>query len=263
MPVEAEPLDTIPVASASTPPALEISAENLISRVFGVWRENLWRFLGFSVVGILPIFVVAMVVGLVGAFTAVRGEPNLTALIVVGVIGVSVAVLFGLVWSGGIIYGTIQSLAGHPARFGTMFSVGLSRSLYLFGASFVAGLVVVLGMLLILVPGVILACGFAAVLGVAVTERLGPIEAMKRSWNLTKGYKGTIFATGLLMVLISAGLTLIGSLIQLMPIIGVFIGLFVNILVSSLGCIWPAVVYHDLRVCREGAATGDLACVFE
>jgi hypothetical protein len=264
MPLEPQPLETVPVAPTYVPPAVEISAGSLISRVFTVWKENMWRFLGFTVVGFLPIFVLAMIAGVVGALSFSRGgEPNYVGIVAVVVVGIPVAILFGLVWSGGLTYGTIQSLAGRPVRFGTMFSVGFSRSLSVFGAGFVAGLAILLGMVLLVVPGVILACGYAAVLGVAVTERVGPIEAMQRSWSLTSGYKGTIFATAFLMMLISVGFSLVASVIQLIPIIGLLIGLFINLLVSSLGAIWPAVVYHDLRVSREGAATDDLAKVFE
>jgi len=264
MPFEAEPLNTIPVAQTYAPPALEVEVGSLISRVFKVWGENVWRFLGFTALGLLPIMVMAMIAGVVVAISVGRGgEPNVPALVTLGVVGVPVLVVFGLVWTGGITYGTIQSLAGKPVRFGTMFSVGFSRSLHVFGAGFLAFLAIWAGTLLLVVPGIILACGYTGVLGVAVTERVGPIEAMKRSWSLTSGYRWTMLGTGILMMMISFGFSLVASVIQLIPIIGLLIGLFINLTVSSLGAIWPAVAYHDLRVAKEGAATDDLARVFE
>ena len=76
------------------------------------------------------------------------------------------------------------------------------------GAAQIAMLVAVLaGTCAFVVPGVILSLGLVLWPFAMVTERLGPIDALKRSWELTDGYKIQILvwiiAVGLLNIVVS------------------------------------------------------------
>ena len=163
---------------------------------------------------------------------------------------------------GGLTYGAIQGLAGRPVQFGTMFSVGFRRLFPMILAGIVVG-VLVFGLVLLIIPGVIVGCGLAVVMPVIVAEKMGPIDAIGRSWSLTSGYKGTIFVTGLVFVLINLGIAMVGGVIGLIPVLGAIASLVINLLTTSLNTIWYAVAYHDIRVAKEGVATDDLAKVFE
>lgn len=71
------------------------------------------------------------------------------------------------------------------------------------GASILMGLGVGLGFLLLIVPGVILALGWSMTYYIiAENPNLGPVDAMKRSWELMDGYKADYFKLGLKFLLL-------------------------------------------------------------
>lgn len=68
-----------------------------------------------------------------------------------------------------------------------------------------------IGIVFLIVPGIILACRLAFVPYLVVDRKLDAIEAVKESWRMTKGHALEIFLIGLLAVPISiAGLLLLG-----------------------------------------------------
>lgn len=265
------PFDAVvppPPPASFRPPPQPVEVGTLVSRTFAVWSKHVWLFAGFFAVAVmLPAFVVGMIAALaVGAGTSeggLQGGSSTAILVTTVSVGFPLILVAAFVNMGGLTYGAIQGLAGRPVAFGTMFSVGFRRLLPMIVAGIVIGLAVGLGFLLLIVPGVILGCGLAAAMPVVVAEKMGPLDAIRRSWELTSGSRGTIFLTGLIFVLINLGLTLVGIVLGLIPILGQLASLIINVVTGSLGTIWLAVVYHDLRVAKEGVETDDLARVFE
>lgn len=100
---------------------------------------------------------------------------------------------------GGMTLFALKVARGQPYEFGDIFKGGPY-----FGAVLVAnllmGLGIGLGLILLIVPGIFLALAWSLTVPIAVDRNIGPIEAMKESWQLTNGHKGNIFLFGLLMV---------------------------------------------------------------
>lgn len=95
-----------------------------------------------------------------------------------------------------------------------------------FGAELLLLLMVFVGCFLFVVPGIIAALGFAFAPVLTIDRGLGPIEALKTSWRITKGHKGTMF----LLLLALTGINILGTLALL-------IGVLVSIPVVSLALI--------------------------
>lgn len=93
---------------------------------------------------------------------------------------------------------------------------------YVLGQLLVA-VVVLVGLVLLIVPGIIAAMGLMFSSYLIIDKERGPIEAFKESWHLTKGHKWQLF----LLVLAIIALNIIGFLALL-------IGLVVTIPVSML-----------------------------
>lgn len=259
-----EPAAPPPLAAPYRPPPGPVDVGTLISHVFSIWKKHVWLFAGFMLVALLPVIAIAAGLGLTAALGARSGgEPDPL------LIGSIVAIVLPVVWvamlvnMGGLTYAAIQSMADRPVSFGAMFSVGFRRLLPMLGAGILAGILVGLGFVLLIVPGVIVALGLSIVIPVVVAERVGPIEALKRAWNLTSGYKGTLFGFVIVLGLINFGIAIVAGIIGLIPILGTIASLLIQLLTASLGTIWPAIAYHDIRVAKEGVGTDELAKVFE
>ena len=98
--------------------------------------------------------------------------------------------------------------------------------LYFLGASILYGLMVVVGLVFLVVPGFFLAIRFYFYNVLIVDKELGPIKALKASWNLTKGHWWSIF-----------GLTLLLALFNIAGALALIVGLLVTIPVSWMAMI--------------------------
>jgi uncharacterized membrane protein len=99
----------------------------------------------------------------------------------------------------------LDAARGKPVRFATVF-LGGDRFLPMIGLYFLMTLLIGIGMLLLVVPGIILAFGWSFAPLFVVDANLGPVAAMRASWYATTGQKGKIFGFGLL----SIGVALLG-----------------------------------------------------
>lgn len=87
---------------------------------------------------------------------------------------------------------------GQQANFGEIFSGGPFLAYLL--TSILLGLGVMFGMLLLIVPGIILAIGWSYAMYLVLDRRHGPVEALSASWKITRGFKGKIFGLMLLFI---------------------------------------------------------------
>jgi hypothetical protein len=140
----------------------------------------------------------------------------------------------------------------------------------LVGASLLGGLAIAGGFVLLIVPGILLWLGLSVIGPVAVMEKLPPVEAFRRSWRLTTGYKPRVFGVfmlaALFQLLIGFGLGLIlgsvfgqGSTASWIgtEIVTVLVGGFISAWFSTV----VAVLYVDIRMRKEGLAQALAASV--
>lgn len=181
---------------------------------------------GIFIAAMLIIILVSVIVEIPGMFLT-EDQPNYLALTIVTSL-VSIAVSF-LVSLGK----TVFMLRAHD-------SIGVVRITDLWhpegylrfaGTSVLSGLAIILGLLLLIVPGIILGIMFSLSLYLVVERGLGPVAALKESARLTKGNRWKIFLLGLAIT----GINILGFL-------ALVIGLLVTLPLSSLA------VVHAYRV---------------
>jgi uncharacterized membrane protein len=101
--------------------------------------------------------------------------------------------------------------------------------------------IIAIGMFLLIVPGIIFACKLAFVKFLVLDRNMGPVEAVKESWNMTRGYAGDIFLVGLIAVpLAIAGMILL--VVGLIPV------------VMWVRCAFASMYYAVSKVGEEKAA---------
>src|SRR5262249_9754210 len=99
-----------------------------------------------------------------------------------------------------------------------------------------------------------------------VVDRRGPISALGRSAQLTKGYRWRIFGLLLLLVITSSVVSPIIKLVlsPLGSIVLTFLGsLAWSAIWGAYYAIAVAVSYHGLRVAKEGMDIEQIASVFD
>ena len=99
-------------------------------------------------------------------------------------------------------------------------------------------LMVVVGLVFLIVPGIYLAVRFGYYSYFIVDEEVGPIEALKRSSDLTEGVRMDLFLFGVLLI----GINILGM-------VALFVGVLVTVPMTHLAC---AYMFRHLQ--NAGAA---------
>lgn len=110
-------------------------------------------------------------------------------------------------------------------------------------AQILVGLSVIIGLVLLIVPGVIIALAFMFSSYLIVDKGRGPIEAIKESWRVTKGHKWELF----LLVLAIIGLNILG-------LIALVVGLLVTIPVSMIAIVHAYRILEGREIRDAGGA---------
>ena len=121
-------------------------------------------------------------------------------------------------------------------------------------ASLLFGLGVGIGLVLLIVPGLILATIWAVVSPVVVLERPGVIAAFERSRKLVRGNAGPVFGVIVVFVLIFVVVALILSAIgaALGPVGTIVAGIISSVLTAPLLGLAGTVLYFELRGAPAG-----------
>jgi uncharacterized membrane protein len=164
-------------------------------------------------------------------------EPNSTEYWILYAICMIAALTVGTFFQVGLLRIFLAAARGQRADFAELFR-GMDRFVPLLGATVLMFFVVFLGYLLLIVPGIILAIGLSLAQFYVVDAEQGPVEALKSSWEATKGHKGNLFLLGLA----AFGLAILGLL-------ACCLGYYVAMPVA-----WVAFSIAYLRISGRGAA---------
>jgi hypothetical protein len=247
---------------------MQFSAGSVISRAFGVTTKNFATFLVIGVVVMVPILVLNhLLVPDAPDFGDLRDldrvEPS-TASPVRQLASTLLNMVGQSVLAGALAFGVFQSLSGQRPSVGECLSRGFERLLPIVGVSIVYGLAVGVGMLLLIVPGVMIACMWYVGVPVTTVEKLGVGASLTRSGVLTQGHRMSIFAMFLLVLLLglAVGMLLVGAFAAMGALVSTILTGVLSVFIAIYSGTLSAVTYHDLRVVKEGATTEDLLEVF-
>jgi hypothetical protein len=146
---------------------------------------------------------------------------------------------------------------GEKPRLGEVALRGL-RVLPVVAAAVVAsGLGIALGLLALIVPGILLSLRWAVVAQVASMEHEGWIPALDGSRQLTRGHYLHILGLGVIVTILTGGLTLSARAIPTGAGAGsVALSIATHTLTASFSALVFAILYFDLRARRAGSSAG-------
>ncbi len=144
----------------------------------------LWRHLGLFAAIILTVALPGMILGH-------YVDPKLKASSYGVVVGVEE--VFGPIYIGALVYALFQIKSGHIVSYKEAIRTGFMKWGSLFAARLVASILIALGFIALVIPGIVLAVQYSFLDPAVVIEGRGPLESRARSIELTAGQRWQIF----------------------------------------------------------------------
>jgi hypothetical protein len=245
-----------PSAAAAFAPG-DFRVGHVISRSVSVMARHFLPFFVVSLIAFSPLLLLR------AGSSAVEADP-LQALIPLG-LGFVLLMVLSMVSSAIILQGTFQAMRNRPVNMLESVKVAFRRLLPLIVLALLESLLLVLGLILLIVPGLILYTMWLVAVAACVVERTGPWRSLRRSQQLTKGHRWKVF--GLFLVLLV--LSLINPLLQFVldatvgPTASAIGNGIWTAISSAFSSVVMAVTYYDLRVAKEGIDIDQIASVFD
>jgi hypothetical protein len=154
------------------------------------WAPLTFGYLVVTLIGVLP--------GQVAPMLALAGsieEGTQTYYLVhvpLSIVGWLIAEFF----MAGFTRASMRAVRTNDASLGDFFAAG-GRFIPFVAMSFLKALAVGAGLLLLIVPGFIVSLGFANAPFFVIDQRLGPVDALKASWESSEGQKTNLFVLSL------------------------------------------------------------------
>ncbi len=237
---------------------------DVFERAFSIFSRNFVLFVALSAIATLPyVFIFWTQPQLM---TPTPGAPPQTPQVGPILIPIFVGAALQLLSYAVIMNGAFQDMRGRKPQIGESLRSGFGRILPILGIAICYEIGITVGLILLIVPGLIWAVAWSLAVPVCVLEKLGPIKSLGRSARLTKGHRWKLFGLGLLFFIGSA---IVGGILA---VVGSAVGgLIGSVLVRyvwqavyvAFGSILAAVIYHDLRVAKDGVDTDQIAAVFD
>jgi hypothetical protein len=248
----------------------------VLDRMFRLYKDRFWLFTGIMCFPFLLLFCVN--VGLVwGARLPVAAvnsgaPPQLPSATTVfagmggGLLVIAITFVVTGIGQAATIFAVSDLYLARPTSIRSAFKQVRGHILQVMGVIFLTGLIVGAGCILLVVPGIILACRTAVAVPAAMLEDATGGTAISRSMDLTKGFAMQVFLIFLLSFALSLGVSLVFQMpFTIMSVIprphilpfGVmvlqqalaFIG---QVLIAPIASIAFCLMYYNLRVRKEG-----------
>ena len=249
-----------------------------LSKALSVYFANFVSFTAMGLLVLVPGFMVLMMffgnllAGLGPDLLTAEGRLHATPMTMIGFLAAFIAVLaLQYLLIGTVVYGTLQYLQGNTPPAAAALAQGLKRIVPLIGLAALTTVLVGAGLLLLVVPGVIIALMLCVAVPVLMVEGPGILASLSRSRALTKGLRWQLL--GLFLVAIAGCVAVIalvslpfdfllpqeGAIVLAGAIIETAVQLFTTVFITVL----VAVAYHELRVAKDGVSTAQLAAAFD
>lgn len=179
----------------------ERKPEATITGSYGYGWQQMWKHF-------LYLFLVLIIVGIAESPTSIVRDSdaeNSPGMIILQILA---AVYWLLVFSvvkygGNLMY--LRAIRNEKFEISEMFDGFKKNYINIILANLLTFAIIGLGFVLLIVPGIILACRLAFVSYLVMDKNMEPVTAIEKSWEMTKGHGWQIFGMGLLVIPIVIG----------------------------------------------------------
>lgn len=228
------------------------SATELIDAAFQVYRRSPVPFM----VALALVYVPWLAIRLVFSLDVPQTPDQLTPGVMRSLIGIGAGgvVLYGL--AGGVVSVLARAVyLDEPVDVGGAFKQTLGQIIPLIVSTLIQFVLIAIGFVILIVPGVYLIGQFFAVRQAVVLEGVGPLAALSRSGVLSSGQKlhilGTLILITILTMVVNIGAAMLFNMQPSKVVTGV-LATIVTIIVYPIFVITETVLYYDTRIRNEG-----------
>jgi Membrane domain of glycerophosphoryl diester phosphodiesterase len=242
---------------------------DLLSVAFEVYKANAAKLITIVAVVVVPLsFVSHFLTGVVlkphvtTSNITIAGQTVVTStvstrsfgtFVLAGLVAAAIAVIISATLQAALTRGAALATVGDPIDVEASYRYGFSRFGSVFWISLLVGLVVAIGFLLFIIPGVIFLTMLAVAIPALIVENRRGTDAMSRSWNLVKGHFWHVLGTIVVAFLITA---IVGAIIGLLGDSNWFLqwifGSIAQIITAPFTALVSILLYIDLRARTEG-----------
>lgn len=240
---------------------------DILSTAFEVYRANAAKLIVIVAIVVVPLALLsALFTDVVFDPTAeivnVNGVPTLESVgfftaLIAGVIGIVIAFIMAFVLQAALSRASAQAVIGDPVDAEASYRYGFKRLGSVILVSLLAGLIILGGLILLIIPGIIFSVFLVVAIPSLVIENKRGTDAIGRSWNLVKGsfwhVLGTVVVAGLIASLVSGLIGAIGGNNWFLSWIFTSIG---QIIAAPFNALVLVILYLDLRA-RQESLTAD------
>jgi hypothetical protein len=260
------------MANAGAGAVREVSIGRVFSRGFGAIGAHPVATFGLGFVGALPGLILSV------GFAKLLPQMSVARLLAMAFGVASLSMAFTAIVEGALVFTILAHSEGRRADIVDTLPPAMSRLVPLMLLGLLIGAGYMLGLFVLIIPGVMLYVIWWVAAPAFVVERLGVIAALGRSVELTSGARWHVFGVQLVLGIASwvvglmlrgAGIASAGGLATggaLSPNGGSLIGLALFAGMQAIGLtIYAAMhasMYLELREWKEGPATDALAEIF-
>ena len=233
-------------------PSHELSIGEILSQVVNLYLSQFLQFF-------LPFLIAGIILGLsTYAITSSFPIPTppsampsyeeliawffafLSAVIMIGILSALVSWIVGTTTTGVVIKYASDQIEKGTSSFGVSFNFAVSKLPSLLVAQFVAGILIVIGLLLFVVPGIIIAIMFSLVIPAIIVEQKGAFESLGRSRRLVSNRWLKTFA---LLLILGIIVLIVNGVASVLTIPFSFIHPMINPLITNIISAFVAPIY--------------------
>jgi len=227
-----------------------LSIGGILDRGLRIYLEHFWLLLAISLSLSVPVALAYL------GLSTILTNPSVAGFALT-LIGFTLGGICGVLVQGALVQAVSDAFLGQPATYGRSLRLAIARFWPVLGFSILFGLIVGVGAMFCLLPGLFLTAALIAGTPAVVLERMGPFDAMHRSWNLTENVRLRTF--GAVAFSQYAILAFPGQSVQMLlqfvlkvdPLQTAAAVQVTTALVQPYASIVVILLYYDLRVRRE------------
>ena len=204
-----------------------------IRRSFGYgWRKMFEK-------AFLPLLLAVIIAGILNGPVSANWKMDsgdfsfpMLLLFPLAIFGLAYAFMFMPIINYGEKFLFLKAMRDEEADLKTLFEGFKTKYLNIVLANLIVFALVIIGLVMLIVPGIIIACRLVFVPFLVMDKDLEPMKAVEKSWQMTKGYGWKIFGMAILSFFIIIGgliVLIFGILISLMWIHSAFATLYLAV----------------------------------